>query len=73
MKRSIKNAIEEYRRRFWYDEQNAKTQRGEFYVSDTIQLLEMSEDKYDLVSNSMQAGFMIGYRLGRKDQKEGRR
>jgi len=73
MRRSMKKAIEEYERRFVRVPENVNRGRGAFYVSDSCQLLEMSRDKYELLTNALEAGFMVGYRLGRKDQKEGRR
>lgn len=69
MNRSMKKAIEDYNRMV---EKRKKT-RYLLYMSDFFQLYELSDNKADMIVNVLKAGFMIGYKAGRKDQKEGRR
>lgn len=69
MNRSMEKAIEDYNRMV---EKRKKT-RYLLYMSDFFQLYELSDNKADMIVNVLKAGFMIGYKAGRKDQKEGRR
>lgn len=69
MNRNMKKAITDYYKMI--DQEN--TNKYAFYVSDMSQLMDMSRNKVDAVFNSLMAGFMVGYRAGMKDQKEGRR
>ena len=69
MNRSMKKAIEDYNRMI----EKGKNKRYLLYVSDVCQLYELSDSKVDVIINALKAGFMIGYKVGRKDQKEGRR
>lgn len=74
MRRNMQKMIDEYKRRF---EVSGNHGRGQFFVSDILQLIEIGEREggciIDYIYSAIMAGFMIGYRLGRKDQKEGRR
>ena len=65
MSRSMKNAIKNYGKLVEKD-----GNKHVFFASDLTQLVEMSRDKYELAHNAMMAGYMIGYRSGRKDQAE---
>jgi hypothetical protein len=67
MKRDLSKAINEYQRRF------ERTKTGVFYAGDYDQLREMSVNVFDLVHNSLAAGFMIGYRCAKREQKKGRK
>jgi hypothetical protein len=60
--RNIKRSIEQYKDTFGKKNDN----EGAFYLSDVQQLLDMSNSDIELVSNALRAGFMIGYRKGRK-------
>ena len=62
--RRISNAIKEYKRRFIDGSNN-----GAFLVSDLHDIDNISGDKYDLINNALMAGYMIGYRKGRRDAR----
>ena len=78
MKRSMQKAIDEY---------NALLKKkagnfGSFYVSDVNELKKIATDKgginfWDIVlsaiGNSLQAGFMIGYKAGLREAKRKRK
>ena len=60
----IKKAIEEYSK-------IKNKSVGCFWVEDYTELIELSGDKYELISNSLKAGFIIGYRAGQRKIKKG--
>lgn len=64
--RDIEKAIDDYKKEFWKD----NTNRGKFYSTDISQVIDISTDLYDLVCNGLNAGFMIGYRLGKKEGRK---
>ena len=73
MKRDLKKAIADYERQF---ESKTNTTKGTFYRDDIIQLRDMSyghktvnETLCDAIMYSLKAGFMLGYRAGRRDGK----
>ena len=52
-----------------------RTGRGLFYASDLCQLRDMSlkdgrVNIYDLMSNALSAGFMIGYRCAKREARK---
>lgn len=61
--RDIQKAIDDYKKEFCKD----GTNRGKFFSTDIQQVIDMSTDVFDLVCNGLNAGFMIGYRLGKKE------
>ena len=61
----IMNAQKEYRRRKWNQNE------AEFYVRDIEEVLDnCNMDAARAVEIALNAGFMIGYRKGRKDAKQ---
>lgn len=59
----IENAINEYFKR-------KNKNKGCFYLGDFIELLEMSNGKYELMFNSLNAGYIIGYRTAKREIKK---
>ena len=49
---------------------NKHRNKGNFYQKDIIELLNISTDKYDLLFKSLMAGYEIGYKAGRKEEKK---
>ena len=68
MNRNMKKAIEDYIRIG-----DDSSRRYAFYFGEVKQVLDMSPSVVDGVFNGLMAGFAIGYKAGRRDQKEGRR
>ena len=72
MRRDIAKAIEEYKQR--YSGKNGK--EAAFFISDTNQIMELSADDtpgnmlYNIIFNSLEAGFMIGYRKAQRDARK---
>lgn len=68
MKRDLEKYIAEYERKFADREDYSS-----IYASDIEQLHNMEQSKghslYDLISNCLAAGFMIGYKAAQKDMK----
>ena len=64
MERRVIKAIQDYHDRF------GGTQYGTFYTSDMYCIDEISKDKFELIANALRAGFMIGYRKGKRDAAE---
>lgn len=58
----MNKAIQDYRERI---DKNI----GCFYTRDFVELLNISSDKYDLMMNSVFAGFIIGFRCGKREAK----
>lgn len=57
MRKRIKNAAEEYDKRF------GESERGQFYLSDYYEIQEETKlESWDSISMALKAGFMIGYR-----------
>lgn len=44
--------------------------KGNFYQNDFIELLSMSNDKYELMFNSIAAAYIIGYRAAMREKKK---
>lgn len=75
MKRNIKKICADY-----HELKKKKPESfGEFYYSDMVQLIEMArtqegnEQLYEAVCRSLEAGFMIGYRCAKREQKRARK
>lgn len=62
--RSIKRSIDQYENTFG----KKRNGEGAFYVSDFQQIMDMSASNFDIISNALRAGFMIGYRKGREHE-----
>ena len=65
MKRDLKKAIQDYRKRF----RSGGDVDGAFYGSDLCQIKDISSGYVDSVFNSLEAGFMIGYRKAQRDYR----
>ena len=69
MKRDLEKYIAEYERKF-----GDREDYSSLYSSDFMQLhymyLTKSHTLYDLISNCLTAGFMIGYKAAQKDMKK---
>ena len=69
--RSMEKAINDYQARF-----NGNTGDGALYMTDILQIRDTAEGltggdrDFELISNALQAGFMIGYRKGQTDAKK---
>lgn len=62
------NAIKQYKGRFLKEGKNDN--EGAFFLNDLYDIMDISGgDQYDLVSNALMAGFMVGYRKGKSDAK----
>ena len=70
MERSIEKAINEYRARFYH---NNPYGVGKFNESDIKQLHAMSNGIYSTICNSLEAGFMIGYKCAQMQSRKNRR
>lgn len=44
--------------------------KGKFNHKDLIELLSMSNDKYELMFNSIAAAYIIGYRAAMREKKK---
>lgn len=71
--RNMEKAINDYQAKF-----GGNSKEGAFYMSDMLQIRDTAEGAvlgdrdYILISNALQAGFMIGYRKGQADAKKGK-
>lgn len=69
MKRDLNKAIEDYKRKFW----KRGEQKGALFASDYQQIWDMSNgDSFHCVDNALMAGFMIGYRCAKRENRKGR-
>ena len=59
----IEKAVKEY-------ETRTNKNKGNFYQKDLIELLSMSNDKYELMFNSIAAAYIIGYRAAMREKKK---
>lgn len=72
--RNIFKAIEDYKKNFGGNSSN-----GAFYTTDIQQIRDTArgelwnDREFTLISNALQAGFMIGYRKGKADAKKGKK
>lgn len=79
MKRSMSKAIEDYYKKI----ANGQDKKAEFYASDIMQIKDISaeqakesgntsisEYEYNLITNSLMAGYMIGCRAAKREQKQ---
>lgn len=58
----IENAIKDY----WSRKNKNK---GVFFVNDFTELLTMSKSEFELMANSLNAGYVIGYRAAQREQR----
>lgn len=64
--RDIEKAIKDYNNKF------LDSNKGQFYCSDFMQIKKLSKnDVYDIMQNSMMAGFIIGYRFAKREIRKG--
>lgn len=74
MKRDINKAIQEYKKNY----EGRSDGTGAFYMDDLRQIQATAEGMsgfdrdYELITNALMAGFMIGYRKAKADTKKGR-
>ncbi|MBO7476286.1 MAG: hypothetical protein J6T36_05115 [Campylobacter sp.] len=59
----IEKAVKEY-------ETRTDKSKGNFIQKDLIELLSMSNDKYELMFNSIAAAYIIGYRAAMREKKK---
>lgn len=70
--RNMEKAINDYQKQF-----SGNSGNGAFYTTDVKQIYDMAEGAalgdrdFMLISNALQAGFMVGYRKGKADAKKG--
>lgn len=70
--RNMEKAINDYQAKFGGNSGN-----GAFYMTDVMQIRDTAEGDtrgdrdFILISNALQAGFMVGYRKGKADAKKG--
>lgn len=68
MKDRMKTAVKEYDRKYGL---GSRAKDGQFTTYDLKTLLDMSNfDSYDLVTNALKAGFIIGLRKGKRDSRK---
>lgn len=71
--RNIFKAIEDYKKKF-----SGNSTNGALYMTDILQIRDTAEGMaggdrdFELISNALQAGFMIGYRKGKADARKGK-
>lgn len=67
MKRDLEKYIAEYERKFADREDYSN-----IYATDIMQIHDQTKGHslYDLISNCLMAGFMIGYKAAQKDMKK---
>ena len=63
--RDIQKAINDYLKMF-----PADGKKGSFYASDAYQIREVSNDIWDSIFKALMAGFMVGYRYGKREQEK---
>ena len=74
MRRDLEKSIEAYEKKFYNATGNGNA--GAFFASDLTQIKELSTDSggvvrlYDAISYALEAGFMVGYRYGKKEGKK---
>ena len=72
MKRNIKKAIVEYEQKFG----NARGNKGAFYVFDVQAIRDGAQDlrggdrDYQLVCDALRAGFMVGYKAAKREDRK---
>lgn len=72
--RNINKAIEDYKKNF-----GGAGSNGAFYATDVQQIRDTArgelwnDREFTLISNALQAGFMIGYRKGKADARKGKK
>ena len=66
MERNVKKDIEEYRRRYY----GTSSTNGKFNQNDFYQIVEIGGSKLDIIFNALEAGFMVGYRLAKREDRK---
>ena len=66
MHRDMSKLITEYGRRFG----NSSKYRYRFELSEVLQIRDSTSDKYDLIENALEAGFICGYRAAQMDASD---
>ena len=67
MKRDLRKSIEAYKKKFYPMQHNS----GAFYYNDLKRIYELSNgDLWDAIVNALMAGFMIGYRYAKREQRK---
>ena len=65
MRRSMAKAIEEYQDKHCPGDST----KCAFYASDVQQIIKMSNGVYDVIANALMAGFTVGYRCAKSDER----
>ena len=52
-----------------YDRLTRRKLRDPFSASDLKQLADLSDDKYDLISNALKLGYAVGHAAGEREAK----
>ena len=61
--RDIEKAITDYNKKF------SNSKKGCFYLRDIRKIHDMSNgDIYECINNALSAGFMVGYRLAKREK-----
>ena len=69
--RSMQKAIDDYKKKFT---DSGNHNKGGFWASDMWQIKEISNSKiWECIQNALMAGFMVGYRYGKKENKNNNR
>lgn len=73
MTRSIKKAVNDY----WNYTEKKGRNTGAIYAGDIQELIEMSTkaghtDVFELASNGLMAGYMLGYRRAKREEARGK-
>ncbi len=66
MKRDLQKYVEEYKSKFY----GLRTGKGAIYGSDIDQIFKMVSNDFDRIGYALEAGFIIGYRLGKKEARK---
>ena len=63
MQRNIRKCIAEYQQKYY------PAKKDYFTTGDLYQINDISDDKFDIISNALMAGFIVGYRAAKRDSK----
>ena len=66
MHRDMSKLITEYGRRFG----TSSKYRHRFELSELLQILDSTSDKYTLIENALEAGFICGYQAAQMDASD---
>ena len=68
--RDLEKYIAEYERQF----EKKKSIEGRFYTFDLYQIADISgNNKWEMISNALKAGFMIGYKCAQRKARQARK